>query len=453
MTSNQELLEKAVTTSTFATAGALNAEQQQQFVVLIRRYARLLNLVRFVRLTQQNAEIDKMHIGQPLTSGATENVGPGPYQAPKFNKVVLAAKKVRTDWAVTTEAFQQNIEQNRFEDTLMEAIAERMATDLEMMAIQGDESLSGTDPFETLLKVNDGFDKLTDNAHIVDAGAQTIKKEMFKVAKQVMPKQFRADPGLRFMMNDNLHVDWLDQLATGPGGGNPGASGIGDGALRGVGIAPFGVPVEMIHLIPDDLAVSKGATAKPAFVQGTEGGPFELSAGADVAVTIDGNSPAVDIELTAVDATLDAVQVAATINAALEADGNHGTDYKNVVRVDSEGRLVFVSPTTGATSSVELAEGATSGDSLAALGLTAGATAGAGGSAGALNNGTFMWLANPRNFIWAMLDGTRIFTEFNKDKDVVESVIYNHVDAQIENLDAVVKVSNILTNSMGDSVA
>ncbi len=70
----------------------------------------------------------------------------------------------------------------------------------------------------------------------------------------------------------------------------------------------------------------------------------------------------------------------------------------------------------------------------------------AGADAGTANTvfeGSFIWLANPKNFIAGVLDGTRIFTEFNKNTDQIETIIYNQVDAQVENVDAIVKAKNL----------
>ena len=52
-------------------------------------------------------------------------------------------------------------------------------------------------------------------------------------------------------------------------------------------------------------------------------------------------------------------------------------------------------------------------------------------------------LTNPRNLLWGVLDGTRMFTEFNKDFDRIETVLFNQTDAEIENPDALVLGINL----------
>lgn len=81
---------------------------------------------------------------------------------------------------------------------------------------------------------------------------------------------------------------------------------------------------------------------------------------------------------------------------------------------------------------------------LATAGLTAGTYAGHNaGSAGTVYEGSFVLLTNPMNLIFGMLAGTRIFSEFNKNYDRIETIVYNQVDAKVENIDAIVKGINV----------
>ena len=255
MTSNKEMITKAaITTANVLVSGGLNPEQQSRFNTLVRSYTDLLSQVRFIPMPQPRYDIDKLHIGEPLTVGAVEDTvhSSADEFVPKFNKVELTAKKVRTDWATPTEMFQRNIEQDNFEATLMDGISRRIATDFEMLAIQGDETAGTANKFAALKNANDGWALKSDSAHIIDAGATKVTKDAFKAAKQALPKQFRSDSGMRFYASPNAVIDWLDELAT-PAvntatsfqGGNPGGSALGDAALQGRGIAPYGTPLEI----------------------------------------------------------------------------------------------------------------------------------------------------------------------------------------------------------------
>lgn len=427
---NEEIIEKTIETSDFLNSGLLNPEQQDRFIVLVKKFSTLLPMVRFVRMPQPKMDIDKLHVGEPVTESADENTDTGNLSKPKFNKVELVAKKVRSAWNISTETLQGNIEQNNFESTVMQAMTARIATDLEMLGIQGDSSIVGTDPVSRLLKRLDGWALQTEEGHILDAGGEPIQKGIFAEMKRMMPKQYRNDPGLRWIISDTIANDWLDTLADRE-------TDVGDRALGGSGIAPYGIPMIQVALIPDDLPVTAGAAANSAQVAGTQYGPFTFATGhTDISINIDGAGAVVVAFLTT--RIYETFELAKAINDAYVTA--HGAAYKYVARDDGDGNLLFVSPTTGAGSSVAIV--ATVNDAYAILGLTVGVTTGAA-SGGTVLEGSFIWLANPLNFIWGILDGTRIFTEFNKNYDRIESIIYNQVEAKVENLDAVVKCVNV----------
>jgi len=459
MSGNQELIEKTLLTTGLVDGGQLNAEQQTRFVVLIRRFATLLSQVRFVRMRRPTIDIDKMHIGEPLTSSASENTGVANYFVPKFNKVTLTASKVRTDWNLTTELLQTNIEQERFEDTIMQAITERMATDLELLAIQGNTATTTPDvPLIRLLKTLDGWDKKTDNCHIVDVNSGNISKAVYSAMKRTLPKQFRNDPGLRFMFADDVVVDWQDALADR-------ATPMGDTALgqRASGLAPYGIPLVSVPLFPDEKTNSSMAQAQPAYLLGDEFGPFEFTtANNTMDIEVDGvgspGSTAQTVNINFLDdssphtganatttATLDATTVARYINATLS---NENAAYGNVARVTNEGRLLLVSPTSGTSSDVIV--GASSpGGAATTLGFGSANNSDVGTVAGSgvAPDHSFGWLGNPKNLIWGILDGTRIFVEFNRDLDRIEATIYNQVALEVENVDAMVKATNVRKKS------
>lgn len=447
MSSNQDLIEKAITSTTISQQGGqLNAEQQSRFISLIRRYGVLLSMVRFVRMGRPTIDIDKLHIGEPVTVSATENTAATESYSPKFNKITLSASKIRTDWSMTTELLQGNIEQNQLEATLMRGITERMATDIELLGVQGAASTyaSVDTPLGKLLRVSNGWDSQTASAHIVDVNGGAISKSVFSHMKRTMPSEFKNDAGMRFFMSDNLAVDWQDTLSAR-------TTDLGDASLgRMGGLAPYGVPAQIVPLIPDDQTIASQTAAQAAQVTGTQMGPFFFPAATDIIVSVDATdpvlntSPAITITLTSGAATLDAVQVAQKINAGLVAGEDVGAAYGNVARVTKYGQLELVSPTTGTGSNIVIAEGtAETVPALTVLGLTAATTTGTAAAAGSSNDGSFMWLLNPQNLIYGVLDGTRIYTEFNRNTDSIEATIFNQVAFNVENLNAIVKATNI----------
>lgn len=427
---NQEIIEKTFDSAKFLTGGDLNPTQQEQFVAYVKKFSVLLGMVRFINMPSPKYDIDKMHISEPVTVAVTENDDPADRANGVFNQVQLSAEKVRSAWDITTEALQGNIERAGFEDHLMETMTERIATDLELLAIQGDTTIVGTDPTSKLLVRLDGWDVQTEGAHIVDADGDEVSKNLFAAMLRAMPKQFKQDPGLRWLVSDTLANDWMNLLA------ERGYS-VGDQALQGAGISPFGKPMVVVPLIPDDKALSITA-ATPANVKGNRFGPFNVVTTAN-SISLDDNAGTGPVVVAITPGVIDTVEVARQINVALVAGGI--TDY--IARDDNEGRLEFIGTGTGATNQVIIA--AVGGDDiLPVLGLTAATYSGSdAGSAGTVYEGTFALLTNPMNLIFGMLSGTRVFSEFNKNYDRIETIVYNQVDAKIENINAVVKGSNI----------
>lgn len=420
--SNEELIEKTISSSDLLSGGKLYPEQQAQFTVLIRKYSTLLPEVRFVEMDNPTEDIDKLHVGEPITESAEENADTGNLSKAKFNKVTMTTKKLRSAWNITTETLQGNIERADFEGRIFDSMAQRISTDMEMLAIQGDTTISGTDAVSRLLKRYDGWDKLSEGSHILDAGGVSIEKGIWAAARDALPKQFRNDPGLRWIVSDSLMTDWRDLLGDR-------ATILGDSALGGSSVAPLGIPVIEVPLIPDDKAlVVSGASA--AEVVGLNLGPFAVELGVNdkFKIAVDGASAVV---VTLPPGVLETVVVAKAINDAVG---------KVVASDNTFGALRLKSTTTGSSSSIDVQTQAT--NAYTTLGLTVATTSGAT-SGGTVKQGTFIWLCNPKNLIFGMLQATRVYSEYNKNFDRIETIVYNQTVPQIENLDAMVKVKNV----------
>jgi len=429
MPSNRELVEKTFDTASFLNGGELNPTQQDRFITLVKQFSVLLGQVRFIPMPTPQYTVDKMHISEPVTEAIEENTTSANLAEGRFNQVTLQAVKLRSAWNITTEALQSNIERDDFEDTLFQRMTERIATDLELLAIQGDTTIVGTDPRARLLRRLDGWDIQSAGAHIIDAAAETIEKNMFAQALRTMPKQYRNDPGLRWLMSDTLATDWMNLLAER-------GTAVGDSALQGVGLNPFGKPMIQVPLIPDDKPLVL-ADATPAYTVGVRSGPFEVVTGSNDQFTIT-DALATAVAVTVPAGTWDTVTVAASINAQMIAGGI----TLIVCSDDGDGQLKFETTDTGVAATFTLAAGAN--DFLVTAGVTPAVyTGAAAGTGGTVDEGSFIILTNPLNMIFGMLDGTRVFSEFNKDYDRIETVVFNQVDAKIENIDALVKVINV----------
>ncbi|MEW6556022.1 MAG: phage major capsid protein [Elusimicrobiota bacterium] len=425
MSRNDELIRKTVESSDFLNGGLLNPEQQTEFIKLVRQYSKMIPLVRQEHLTVPKKDIDKLHIGEPVTRKAEENVATGPTGKPVFNQIKIETEKVKSEWHITTEALDENIAREKLEQQVMEAMMQQISTDLENLAINGNVNLTddGT-PISALLRANDGWDKLTDDAHIVDVEGNYISKRVFAAMLRQMPNQYRNDPTLKWFLSKGVHVDWMDLNADR-------ASATGDESLAGKAPAPFGIPIVEVPLIPDDKDLKVG-TATRAYHLGKRTGPFQIRKGVNDILNIEvDNTGPVRVELP--QGTFEAFQIAGLIN---------GSDAKltGVASDDGEGKVFLQSPTTGATSEIDIKDGTVN----TTLGFTVGVyVGGAEGGANTVKEGSFIWLSNPKNFVWAIYRGTRVYSKFVQENDRIETVVYNRVDGQIENKNALVKAVNI----------
>lgn len=423
----QEKVLKTIETSDFGNGGLLNPKRQNEFIKYVREYGKMLPMVRFEQLSQSQMTLDKLYIGEPVSHAVEEN-DPTAYLAkPATGQLHLTTKKLKSSWNITTETLVNNIEQKGFETTMMQGMTKRISTDIELLAIQGDEEkyAGATDVFGRLLKRQDGWDKLTDEAHILDVGGATIQKGIFAEMIRSMPQQYLQDPDLRWFVSKSIAIDWMDLLADR-------LTGLGDNAMNGNSISPYGIPMVEVPLLPDNkpLTVVTGTTAR---VVGTRPDTFEIITGVNdkLSISVDGGSA---VTVTLKPGTHRVGAIAAMINGTAGLAG--------IASDDTHGRLVLSSPTTGATSRIVI--GAIANDAYEELGLSEGTTSGVdNGTTATVNEGSFIWLANPKNFIAAMRGTTRVYTEFNKDYDRLETVVYNEVDFAVENPDAIVKAVNL----------
>ncbi len=429
--SNVELVEKALDSLSFADGGTLNAQQQKNFIKYVKKFSTMLGVCRVVRMKNPAIDIDKLWINRPITRAhgewTTASADPATLVS---NQVQLISAKTKSYWYITTEALQSNIEQDRLESDVQMMLIEQIATDFENLLINGDVTTYAADNTDTgwLLRRANGILNLAEGSHIHSFGGQTIGRSIFREMRKMIPQQYLKTKGMSFFIPDSLWVDFADSLADR-------GTGVGDAALLGNVISPYGYPITKVELMPDniDLDVTNSTSA---IVYGTAFGPFAVGAGNAVTLDID-NQGTVALVLT--DDTLNAVAVANQINAAIYADAAYiALDehelYRHVARDDGMGRLVIESPTTGAASEVDVE--AVANDAYTLLGLTVAAVTGAAaGAHKTVAEGGSVLLTHPNNIIFGILDGTRIFARYNPDLDGIETFVYNQVAINIENLD------------------
>ena len=141
--------------------GVLQADQSRQFLDYIFDELVLGKDGRRVTMRANTAEYDKVQVGERLVSKAAQATGPGANKEATFTKVEVVTTKFRLDFAISTEALEDNIEGSAFEDHLVRLMTAQFANDIEDIAVNGVSGAGTGDEYGNTL---DGFIKLVDSA-------------------------------------------------------------------------------------------------------------------------------------------------------------------------------------------------------------------------------------------------------------------------------------------------
>lgn len=423
MDGNDELIHKAVTGSSFLNGGLLNAKQRDVFLMFVRKFTKLIPICRTEIMDNPKVEIAKLHVGEPITVGLADNSLIGETGTPLFNQITLESEEMVSRWHITRRAIRRNISRERLVGQTTGAMMGQIATDMENLHINGDTSLGAGTPINDLLRINDGLDKITNSAHILDANANFISKQIFANMLRRMPDAYQDDPGLRFFLPRSIQIDWTEL-------NSQRIDSIGERAFKGNVEAPFGVPIIPIPLMPSRKSVAV-TVATGGHTMGTSQGPWNVVTGTNDTLIIDigGGNKTVTLP--------QGVWSAHEIAAFIKATSGLATI---IARDDGFGHLFLSHPTPGAGNDLVLS----AANGWATLGIGVATYSGtASGAAGTLYDGSIIWLANPLNFVWGNLDKTEIYTEWEKDYARWETVVINETDSAVEALDKIVKAINV----------
>ncbi len=238
-----ELLAKAIDTGDLASGGLLNPGQADRFIDYVVDQSVMLRDARVVRMKSPTVQIDKISTSGRVSQPKTEGVAPGTFSEPTFSKVSLSAAGVITPFEVTYEMLEDNIEGSRAEETLIRAMSKQTATDLEELALLGDES-SG----DSYLALMNGWRVLAEDGHKVDKQGNSVDKALFVDMVKALPNKYKRNySDLRFYLAPAVVESYRAAIAE---------SDTVVGAkflLENAPLTVFGIPVVSVPLIPTDL--------------------------------------------------------------------------------------------------------------------------------------------------------------------------------------------------------
>jgi len=286
MATQNEILSKAdeVTTSVVnnASGGLMKPQQSNRFIDFVIDQSVLMQNSRVVRMRTPQMEIDKLSVGTRLLAKATEATDSGANAAVTFTKVSLSTVKLRLDWAISTESLEDNIEGASLEDHIAQVMARQTANDMDDLFISGNTSSNNT-----LLKALDGFTKLAlASGRTVDEAGNNVSRATYdRILRNLPAKYLQRRNELKFFSGAGVVQDTIFSLsnpnsatAATSGAPSPGSL-IGDtafltGAMRAnggagsTGIAPFGIPLVEVPLMPEAVSGDySGAAGSHGYVE------------------------------------------------------------------------------------------------------------------------------------------------------------------------------------------
>jgi len=260
-----ERLEKAIIqTSDFSggsKGGLLPPEIADKFVDYVYDMSKLKDNARLMKITPDQKHIDKVAVGSRVALPKSEAVKVTERRGVSTERITINTKPIAVPWEISRETLARNIEGENFEDTVARLMATQLANDLEELFIQGDTNSS--DPYLALL---DGWGKLADGGHVVDAGRKSLAtlsdaRKIFGDLIRAMPKKFLRDRSeLRFIAGTNVVQDYIDSLSER-------ATALGDQALQQrITLTPFGIPLIEIPLLPTNQTYGSPASSDNSFI-------------------------------------------------------------------------------------------------------------------------------------------------------------------------------------------
>jgi hypothetical protein len=254
--SNEELVQKAVITAdTLSSSGKLNPAQSDRFIDYVIDETALKNNARVVRFRNESLDIDKIGIGTRLAMPKAEARDPGLRRGVSTSKITLTPSEIMVPFEIGDTFREVNIEGESVEDHIIQMMATQTANDVEELYISGNKLgpavLEGnivdggsTTQYikDSYLALQNGWQKLANSGHVVDAAGANIGLSIFSKALRNMPTKFRRNKAnLRWFMSPDLAQIYFEKLATR-------ATALGDAAAGGAAHGPFGIPIAEVPL-------------------------------------------------------------------------------------------------------------------------------------------------------------------------------------------------------------
>jgi len=262
----KEILAKAdMALADLATAGLMLPEQANNFIRILMQDTAVLDDVRLINMSKPKMYVNKLSLDTRALRVANQGLissplsgEEGPRALARADRTKITTSKVELDTYeviaevnLPYEVLEDNIEggsidNTRFQQTVLEQLAERVRIDIEDVLLNGDTA--SLDPF---LAERDGVIKQV-ASNIVNNGGAALDAVTFNELIQALPDKFkRVANRYKFYVSHNKRLQYMMQIAQRQ-------TGLGDSVLvggDGTNFAPFGTPLVGAASMPADKAL------------------------------------------------------------------------------------------------------------------------------------------------------------------------------------------------------
>lgn len=188
---------KSIMTSDLGSS-RLARSKQQQFVRTVSEATSILDEARRIDMSSHTHDIDRVGFASRILRRAEEGEKGNTDSKPDFATNTLESVEVMAIAGITDSTLEDNIEQEGFENTLLDLIADRTGIDLEELFLLGDK-----DSDDSFLSLTDGWLKKTANEIDSSDFDTSDPEDMFDAMIKAVPKKY-----LRNRSEWTLWVHW-----------------------------------------------------------------------------------------------------------------------------------------------------------------------------------------------------------------------------------------------------
>ena len=209
MTNAEFIKRAAITTEALAAAGKLNPQQANKFIDYVIEESMMRTMARIERFRPEELYIDKIGVGKRVAMLASEAEDPRMRRGVSTSRVILKPQDIVVPFEIGDRFKRFNIEGDDVEDHVIRMMAIQLANNLDELWLAGNTNGlvqleddvypdGSTTQYvkDAYLSAFDGWLKLAEAGHVVDAENTQLGASVFNAALLSLPTKFRKNKKL-----------------------------------------------------------------------------------------------------------------------------------------------------------------------------------------------------------------------------------------------------------------